>query len=58
MISVTLLLNIIKLHDWMNLLIVLTYVSSNNLLLLEANKKKPKKLNENKTNFLQKLGSI
>lgn len=56
MISVTLLLNIIKLHDWINLLIVLTYVSSNNLLLLEAKKKK--KLNENKTNFLQKLGSI
>lgn len=58
MIGVTLLLNIIKLHDWINLLIVLTYVSSNNLLLLEANKKKNKKLNENKTNFLQKLGSI
>lgn len=57
MISVTLLLNIIKLHDWINFLIVLTYVSSNNLLLLEANKKK-KKLNENKTNFLQKLGCI
>lgn len=51
MIGVTLLLNIIKLHDWINLLIVLTYVSSNNLLLLEANKKKTQKLNENKTNF-------
>lgn len=39
MIGVILLLNIIKLYDWINFLIVLIYVLSNNLLLLEVNKK-------------------
>lgn len=39
MIGVILLLNIIKLYDWINFLIVIIYVLSNNLLLLEVNKK-------------------
>lgn len=39
MIGVILLLNIIKLYDWINFLIVLICVLSNNLLLLEVNKK-------------------
>lgn len=52
MISVILLLNIIKLYDWINFLKVLICVLSNNLLLLEVNKKIFKKFNENKINFL------
>lgn len=44
MIGVILLLNIIKLYDWINFLIVLIYVLSNNLLLLEVNKKNLKNL--------------
>lgn len=39
MIGVILLLNIIKLYDWINFFIVLICVLSNNLLLLEVNKK-------------------